>query len=222
MGFVSFQNANRTIGYVAFTGGGDFGVGIVPPNITSYSVDAVVGLGMDVGPKPRPIVHVTWECHGKDVYGWGQGFCIAIGWPFHWKWIIPPKGATGRLSFGFPLEVTEEHYTWGIKVKVGDEEISKENIYSFTLKRANATATNTASNATSSSAWSWAGDSLAYYQTNPSYLQIEQESNETFNIDISNFIADDGNRTLYTYGEGTGAESFLKNPSIYTVEKLYR
>ena len=48
------------------------------------------------------------------------------------------------------------------------------------------------------------------------------ETNSTATSTNSWSWADDGNRTFYTYGEGTGAESFLKNPSIYTVEKLYR
>jgi len=139
LGNLTLTNSNRTISNVTFSvKSRDFGVGTVPPNTTGYAADATIGVTMFVGPKPKPLTRIHWICHGENMEGSGQCFCIAIGRPFRW-WTdlpFPSKGAIGRLSFGMGLNETEKSYRWTIEVWVGKLHIDTSNItYSFTLRR---------------------------------------------------------------------------------------
>ena len=219
LGNLTFNNSNRTVSNASFEPGTkNFGEVTISSIYDAYHVEAEINIEPIIGDYPCWVVYITWVAVGENVTGGGDYIYLTIP-KIHIYWCI-------RLSGGLTFHMRgayEKEFNFGISIVIsaytGFLTVStNQTTYHIKVRKVN----ETNATATSTNSWSWAGDSLAYYQTNPSYLQIEQESNDTFNIDISNFIADDGNRTLYTYGEGTGTKSFLKNPSIYTVEKLYR
>ena len=182
LGTLHYVNENREIKQPHFEAKNkNKGEVQIPEWLTFYRVDADIGIEPSFGEKPKRIVYIKWVPHGGDVSGGGDrlylyfpafGINRSTPWPF---WDKP-----GSLTFHMG-EADEKVFKFGIFIYIDGvlADRTPSDTYEIKVIRVSESATNATANPTNNSC-EWAGDSLAYYQTNPNYLQIEQESNDTF------------------------------------------
>ena len=161
LGTLTFNNTERSIRDVNFTvGTKNFEEVQIPEWLTSYRVDADIGIEPSFGPKPLRIVRIRWEPNGADVTGGGDRLYLyfpAFGINKSIPW--PPWDKPGSLTFDMG-EADEKVFKFGIYIYIDgvQADYTPSDTYEIKVIRVNESATNATANPTNNSC-EWAGDS---------------------------------------------------------------